>query len=94
MGKNLPAMQVPSLGQEDPLEKGIAVRSRILAWRIPWTEKHGDLQSVGLQNSWTWLSDKHFHFTFAPDLTVIAMGRGVQVKGIFHILLSMLLYGL
>ena len=43
--KNPPAMQemqdtwVPSLGWEDPLEKGIAVHSRILAWRIPWTEK-------------------------------------------------------
>ena len=46
--KNLPAMQetqVPSLGQEDPLEKGIATHSSILAWRIPWTEKSGGLYS-------------------------------------------------
>ena len=42
MVKNLPVMQetgVPSLGQEDPLEKGMAAHSSILAWRIPWTEQ-------------------------------------------------------
>ena len=42
--KNLPALQetqVPSLGQEDPLEKGIATYSSSLAWRIPWTEEPG-----------------------------------------------------
>ena len=50
--RNLPAMQetqVPSLGQEDLLEKGMATHSRILAWRIPWTEQPGGLQSMGLQ---------------------------------------------
>ena len=50
--KNLPAMQetwVRSLGQEDPLEKGMATHSSILAWRIPWTEGSGGLQSVGSQ---------------------------------------------
>ena len=50
--KNLPAMQdiwVQSLGQEDPLEKEMATHSRILAWRIPWTEEPGRLQSTGLQ---------------------------------------------
>ena len=44
--KNLPAMQetwVQSLGQEDPLEKGMATHSSILAWRIPWTEEPGGL---------------------------------------------------
>ena len=45
--KNLPAMpeetQVSSLGWEDPLEKGIATHSSILAWRIPWTEEPGGL---------------------------------------------------
>ena len=49
---NLPAMQetwVRSLGQEDPLEKGMATHSRILAWRIPWTEELGRLQSIGSQ---------------------------------------------
>ena len=41
-------MRVQSLGQEDPLEKGIAAHSSILAWRIPWTEEPGGLQSMGL----------------------------------------------
>ena len=52
MVKNLPAMQetwVQSLGWEDPLEKGMATHSSILAWRIPWTEEPGALQSVGSQ---------------------------------------------
>ena len=40
--------QVRSLGQEDPLEKGMATHSSILAWRIPWTEELGRLQSMGL----------------------------------------------
>ena len=51
MVKNLPAMeetQVWSLGQEDPLEKGMATHSSILVWRIPWTEEPGSLQSMGL----------------------------------------------
>ena len=50
--KNLPAMQEPqvqSLGLKDPLEKGMATCSGILAWRIPWTEEPGELQSLGLQ---------------------------------------------
>ena len=50
--KNLPPKQetpVQSLGQEDPLEKGVANHSSILAWRIPWTEEPGRLQSMGLQ---------------------------------------------
>ena len=52
MVKNLPAMQetqVLSLGWEDPLEKGMATHSSILAWRIPWTEEPGGLQFMGLQ---------------------------------------------
>ena len=53
MVKNLPAVQeteetwVPSLGLEDPLEKGMAAHSSILAWRIPWTEEPGGPWSVG-----------------------------------------------
>ena len=53
MVKNPPAMQetwVQSLGWEDPLEKGIATHSSILAWKIPWTEEPGALQSKGLQS--------------------------------------------
>ena len=52
MVKNLPAMGeiwVQSLGREDILEKGMATHSCILAWRIPWTEEPGGLQSMGLQ---------------------------------------------
>ena len=52
MVKNLPAMKetgVQSLGQEDTLEKGMATHSSILAWRIPWTENPGGLQSMGSQ---------------------------------------------
>ena len=48
--KNLPVMQetrVQSLGQEDPLENGIATHTIILAWRIPWTDKPGGLQFMG-----------------------------------------------
>ena len=52
MIKNLPATQetqVQSLGREDPLEKGMATCSSILAWRIPWTEEAGGLHSMGSQ---------------------------------------------
>ena len=50
--KRLPAMQetqVQFLDQEDPLEKEMATHSSILAWRIPWTEEPGGLQSMGSQ---------------------------------------------
>ena len=50
--KNLPAMQetwIWFLGWEDPLEKGTATHSSVLAWRIPWTEELGRLQSMGSQ---------------------------------------------
>ena len=53
--KNLPVnardteKQVQSLGQEDPLEEEMATHSNILAWKIPWTEEPGGLQSLGLQ---------------------------------------------
>ena len=50
-------MRVQSLGREDPLEKGMATNSSILAWRILWTEEPGGLQSKGLQR-------------VGPDLTV------------------------
>ena len=60
MVKNLPAMQktqVPSLGQEDPMEKEMATHSSILAWRIPGTEEPGRLQSMRVTKSQTGLSD-------------------------------------
>ena len=52
MVKRLPAMRetrVRSLGQEDPLEEEMATRSSTLAWKIPWTEEPGRLQSMGSQ---------------------------------------------
>ena len=61
--KNPPAMQetrVQSPGREEPLEEGMATHSSILAWRVPWTEEPGGLQSMELQSQ-TRLSD--FHFT-------------------------------
>ena len=73
--KNLPAMWetwVWSLGWEDPLEKGKATYSSILAWRIPWTTVHG------VTKSWTWLSNFHslthsqtLHFTVLNVQTII-----------------------
>ena len=62
--KNLPAMWetwVWSLGWEDPLEKGKAIHSSILAWRVPWT-----IQSMGLQSP-TRLSDFHFQFVSSRE---------------------------
>ena len=52
MVENLPAMWktwIQPLGWEDPLEEGMATHSSIVAWRIPWTEQPGGLQSMGLQ---------------------------------------------
>ena len=65
--KNLPVMQeagVRSQGQEDPLEKGKGTHSSILAWRIPWTEEPGGLQSIGLQRvEHNWVTNTFtFHF--------------------------------
>ena len=60
--KNPPTMQetqVWSLGWEDPLEKEMATRSSILAWKIPWMKGPGGLQSVhGVAKNWTWLSNR------------------------------------
>ena len=60
MVENPPAVQetwVPSLGQENPLEEEMATHSSTLAWKSPWTEEAGRLQSMGLQKSQTRLSD-------------------------------------
>ena len=63
MVKNLPAMQetwVQFLGQKDPLQKGMATHSGILAWRVSWTEEPNGLQSMGSQSQ-TRLSNTHTH---------------------------------
>ena len=65
MVKRLPTMretQVRSLGQEGPLEKEMATHSSTLAWKIPWTEERGGLQSMGSQGQ-TQLSGFTFTFT-------------------------------
>ena len=62
MVKNQPAMQetqVPSLGQEHPLEKETATHSSIFAWGFPWMEEPARLQSTESQKSWTQLSNEH-----------------------------------
>ena len=65
MVKNLPAMQetqVQSLCQEDPPEKGMAARSKILAWRIQWTEEPGRLQSMKSQRAGHhYMTNTHTH---------------------------------
>ena len=55
--------QVQSLGWEDPLEKEMAIHSSTIAWKIPWTEEPGRLQSIGVAKSRTRLS--YFTFTFS-----------------------------
>jgi len=72
MVKNLPAVQetrIQSLGQEDPLEKGMATHSSILAWRIPWTQEPGRLQSMGLQR-----------VRMTDTFTFIHLGQSLHVK--------------
>ena len=81
MVKSLPSMQetwVRSLGWEDPLEEGMATHSIILAWRIPWTEEPGRLQSMGLQRVRHDWATKHAHVIPQSDRT----GDGSQVSQI------------
>ena len=54
--------QVQSLGQEDPLEKGMATHSSILAWKIPWTEESGGLQFMGSQRVGHDLVNEHTYW--------------------------------
>ena len=72
MVKNQPAMretQVQSLCWDDPLEKRMVIYSSILAWRIPWTEEPGGLQSMGLQRVRHDWSDLTYSFTLTNSLT-------------------------
>ena len=73
MVKNLPAMQetwVQSLGREDPLEKGMAVYSSLLAWRILWTEEPGGLQSMGRRVGHDWATN-NFTLTWLGNSTIM-----------------------
>ena len=73
MVKSLLAMQETqdqSLGQKDSLEKGMPTHSSFLAWRIPWPEGPGRLQSMGSKKNQTQLSDCHFHHILFICLSV------------------------
>ena len=63
-----PEMQIPSLGQEDPLEEEMASQSSIFAWRIPWTEEPGRLQSMGSQRVRHDLVTEHTHSNYFSRL--------------------------
>ena len=64
-------MLVQSLGQENPLEEGMATHSSIRAWRIPWTEEPGRLPSIGLQRVRRDLGDlAHTHIIFTANPTL------------------------
>ena len=76
--KNPPGVQeigVPSLGWEDPLGKGMATHSSVLAWRIPWTEEPGGLQSMGSQSQ-TRLSDNTYPVVKTPSFQWRGHGLG------------------
>ena len=78
--KNPPAMQetqVPSLGGEDPMEKGMATHSSIIAWKIPWTEEPGGLQSIELHS--VDMTEQLNHHTVNPE------SEHVQTKDILFI---------
>ena len=86
--KHLPAMWetlVQSLGREDPLEKEMATHSSILAWRIPWTEESGGLQSTGVAKSQTRLSDfisLHYDHCSAPTMLLPCFPSDVPLPGV------------
>ena len=65
MIQEMPEIWVQFLGWEDPLEEGTATYSCILAWRMPWTEEPGGLQSIGRKESDT---TERLHFHFIKDL--------------------------
>ena len=89
--KNPPAVQetqeiqVWFLGWEDPLEEGTATHSSILAWRIPWTEEPGGLQSMGLQRSHTWLKRQSTHIYMLSIMHFIFYLFLVEIKLIYYI---------
>ena len=89
MVKNLPAVQetgVWSLGQEDSLQKGMAAHSRILAWRIPWTEEPGRLQSMGshrVKHDWATNTLTLNHATRASAWLVLSSNGYMTISHVF-----------
>ena len=72
-------MQVPSLDQEDPLEKEVATHSSILVWGIPWTEEPGGLPSIGSQrvghDESVLALARRLYFTFLSSLVSLTLGK-------------------
>ena len=97
--QNSPASQetrVWALGQEDPLKEEMATHSRIRAWRVPWTEERGGLQSMGSQGQ-TWLSNTYSLLPTSPNPTFgmdspLRPSSNFQQKLNFETLVSLLLY--
>ena len=89
--KSLPATQetqVLSLGQEDPLEKGMATHSSILAWKFPWTEELGKLLSMGSQRvRHNWVTNAHYFHLILVQLMI-------ELKKFFSIMQTFLLISL
>ena len=73
--------QVRSLSQEEPLEKGMALQSNILAWKIPWTEEPGGLQSMGSQKSQIQLNGDNWILCWVKQkgLSLLKHWRGLTV---------------
>ena len=84
--KNLPALQetwIQSLGWEDPLEEAMATHSSILAWRIPWTEEPGGLQSMGSQrvrHSWATFFLRNYHLSIFNTISAITAIYWMSIK--------------
>ena len=90
--KNLPAIQetcVQSLGQEDPLEKGMTAYSSILAWRIPWTEEPGGLQSKGSQR--VGHDRSNFHRNSTGNRNYITVAATYSVSSFLSVMFSIYL---
>ena len=87
MAKNLPTVwesQVQSLDWEDPLEKGMETHSSILAWKVPWTEEPGRLQSWGrkeLDTTERLRLNTNFMVNTYPDLTHVLRSPAISILG-------------
>ena len=82
-------MWVQSVGGEDPLEEGIATHSSIFAWRTPWTEEHGGLQSTESQRVGCDRSDLECtHHAFEGKTKLLLGGRGIAKVASFALILS------
>ena len=74
-------MQLQSLGQKDPLEEGMATHCSVLAWRIPWTEEPGGLQSIGHKELDTTEATDHAHTTsFNLVNSIYGVGLFISLK--------------